>query len=102
MALRRDLSIPSLITPDRARRTLTQCAQPLKKLVATGLNTGQLVTFALHNCQAALKQPARRVIRAVGSPPVMFAFEELETLLASIGNGWAAEEATIEESEDSG
>jgi hypothetical protein len=54
------------------------------------------VTFVLHNCQAALKQPVRRVIRSIGSPPVTFAFEELSSLLDSIDNDWTAEYATAE------
>jgi hypothetical protein len=59
------------------------------------------ITFVLHNCRAAIEQPARRVIRSLGSPPVTFAFEEFTSLLTSIGNDWTAEEATAEESGDS-
>jgi hypothetical protein len=47
------------------------------------------VTFVLHNLKAAAERPNRRVIRAIGTPPVTFAFEELEPLLDSIGRVWA-------------
>lgn len=59
------------------------------------------ITSALHNSQAALERPARRVIRSVGTPPVTFAFEELESLLKSIGSDWATGDATTEESDNS-